>query len=161
MYKIILFLSTFLVYGCDSSQEGDLSNSVEKAPQSIQQDKVQEVKPVIPEPVIPGSMPAPVTSEAEKVIDRGEKPEKNSLSGEQVYNQSCQNCHATGAAGSPKLGDAAQWKSRIEKGMDVLYVSAIKGVPSTAMMPKGTCNKCSDEELRAAVDFMIAKITTN
>ena len=33
--------------------------------------------------------------------------------GEQVYTAICTTCHATGAAGSPKVGDNAAWAARI------------------------------------------------
>jgi len=77
-------------------------------------------------------------------------------SGEEVYNAACMACHATGAAGAPKVGDAAAWADRIAKGKDALYNSGVNGVPGTGMMAKGGCVACSDEEIHAAVDFMIA-----
>lgn len=77
-------------------------------------------------------------------------------SGEDVYNAACMACHSTGAAGAPKLGDAAGWADRIAKGMDVLYDSGINGLAGTGMIAKGGCMNCSDEEVSAAVDYMVA-----
>jgi cytochrome c5 len=77
-------------------------------------------------------------------------------SGEEVYNTACMACHSTGAAGAPKLGDAAAWADRIAKGTDALYASGVNGVPGTGMIAKGGCATCSDEEIHAAVDYMIA-----
>ena len=77
-------------------------------------------------------------------------------SGEDVYNAACLACHSTGAAGAPKLGDAAAWAERIAKGDDALYSSGINGVAGTGMMAKGGCMDCSDEEINAAVDYMVA-----
>ena len=77
-------------------------------------------------------------------------------SGEDVYNAACMACHSTGAAGAPKYGDAAGWADRIAKGNDVLYASGINGLPGTGMMAKGGCMNCSDEEVNAAVDYMVA-----
>ena len=77
-------------------------------------------------------------------------------SGEDVYNAACMACHATGAAGAPKLGDVAAWADRIAKGADALHSSGLNGVAGTAMMAKGGCMNCSDEEVIAAVDFMVA-----
>src|SRR5947209_4864347 len=34
--------------------------------------------------------------------------------GEQVFRAQCSACHATGAAGAPKLGDTAAWAPRIK-----------------------------------------------
>lgn len=77
-------------------------------------------------------------------------------SGEDVYNTACMACHSTGAAGAPKLGDAAAWADRIGKGTDALYNSGINGLPGTGMMAKGGCVSCSDEEVSAAVDYMVS-----
>jgi cytochrome c5 len=77
-------------------------------------------------------------------------------SGEDVYNSACMACHSTGAAGAPKLGDAAAWADRIAKGNDALYSSGINGVAGTGMMARGGCMNCSDEEVTAAVDYMVA-----
>jgi cytochrome c5 len=48
-------------------------------------------------------------------------------SGEQVFKAQCTACHTTGAAGAPKLGDAAAWGPRIKTGYDTLLNSALKG----------------------------------
>ncbi|HEY9052247.1 MAG TPA: c-type cytochrome [Gammaproteobacteria bacterium] len=77
------------------------------------------------------------------------------MSGEAVYKKTCMACHLSGAAGAPKLGDKQAWKPRIEKGMDALMQSALNGVPGTSMMKRGTCLSCSDEDLRAAVEYMV------
>lgn len=77
-------------------------------------------------------------------------------SGEEVYNSACMACHSTGAAGAPKLGDAAAWADRIAKGNDALYNSGVNGLPGTGMMAKGGCMNCSDEEVNAAVDYMVS-----
>ena len=59
-----------------------------------------------------------------------------------------------GVAGAPKLGDAVAWEPRIAKGMDTLYNSVINGLPP-AMPAKGMCFSCSDDDLRALVDYMV------
>lgn len=48
-------------------------------------------------------------------------------SGEDVFKAQCTACHATGAAGAPKLGDTAAWGPRIKTGLDALVNSALKG----------------------------------
>jgi cytochrome c5 len=77
-------------------------------------------------------------------------------SGEEVYKASCGLCHDSGVAGAPKYGDAAGWADRLAKGTDALYASGINGVPGTGMMAKGGCMNCTDEEINAAVDHMLA-----
>ena len=76
-------------------------------------------------------------------------------SGGEVYNAACLACHASGAAGAPILGDVAAWGDRIAKGMDVLYDHGVNGMPGTGMIAKGGCMACSDEEVIAAVDYMV------
>ena len=77
-------------------------------------------------------------------------------SGEDVYNAACMACHASGVAGAPMQGDVTAWADRIAKGTDVLYASGVNGVAGTGMIAMGGCMTCSDEEIHAAVDFMIA-----
>ena len=77
-------------------------------------------------------------------------------SGEDVYNSACMACHTTGAGGAPMLGDATAWADRIAKGNDALYASGVNGVAGTGMIAKGGCMQCSDEEIHAAVDYMVA-----
>ena len=74
--------------------------------------------------------------------------------GQQVYQNSCQACHAAGVAGAPKLGDKALWAPRIATGIDALVASAIKG--KGIMPPKGACASCSDDDLKAAVEYMVS-----
>jgi len=76
-------------------------------------------------------------------------------SGDAVYNGSCAACHGTGAAGAPKLGDAAAWAPRIAKGMDTLLSNATSGL--NAMPPKGLCMTCSEAELQAAIEYIVSQ----
>lgn len=73
-------------------------------------------------------------------------------SGEDVYNASCAACHSTGVAGAPKFG-TQEWAERGTKGLDSLLATAISGI--NAMPPRGTCANCSDDELQAAIEFMV------
>ena len=74
-------------------------------------------------------------------------------SGEDIYKSSCFGCHGTGAAGAPKLGDAAAWKARGGQGLDGLTKSAIAGIG--AMPPRGTCSSCSDDDIKATVKYIL------
>jgi cytochrome c5 len=76
-------------------------------------------------------------------------------SGEEIYNNACMACHTSGIAGAPKLASAADWADRLGKGMDVLYDSGINGLAGTGMIAKGGCVTCTDEEIKAAVDYMV------
>ncbi len=74
-------------------------------------------------------------------------------SGDDVYNASCLACHSTGVAGAPKVGDKAAWDTRVASGMDAMLNNAINGI--NAMPAKGTCATCSDDELKAAIEYML------
>ena len=87
------------------------------------------------------------------------EPVAAALSGPQVYNSACLACHGPGIAGAPILGDVGAWAPRIAQGADVLYDHAINGFSGEAgyMPAKGGRTDLSDEEIAAAVDYMIAE----
>jgi cytochrome c5 len=72
-------------------------------------------------------------------------------SGEQVYAAQCSACHATGAAGAPKLGDTAAWGARIQTGYEALLTSALKGKGAMGAQGGGDF---SDLEIGRAVVHM-------
>lgn len=76
-----------------------------------------------------------------------------SADGERIYRTSCQACHAAGVAGAPKTGDKDAWAPRIAKGNDAMFMSVKNGL--RAMPPKGACMSCSEEDLRAAMEYMV------
>jgi len=82
-----------------------------------------------------------------------------SRDGQQVYQATCVACHGAGIAGAPKLDDKGQWAARIAKGVDNLYASAVNGVQGSAgVMPaRGGNPALSNAEVRAAVDYMVAR----
>lgn len=79
--------------------------------------------------------------------------------GKKVYQKYCAVCHATGAAGAPKYGDTAAWQARLNAGKNVVYERAIQGFNS--MPPKGTCVGCSDDAVKAAVDYLVSAEQTD
>lgn len=74
---------------------------------------------------------------------------------EQKYMASCFACHSTGAAGAPKVGDgmAVEWEPRLEKGLDAVVANTVNGL--NTMPAKGLCFDCTDDDLRAIVQYMI------
>lgn len=55
--------------------------------------------------------------------------------------------------GAPKSGSADDWAPRISKGIETLYTHALTGF--NAMPAKGMCAACTDDEIKAAVDYMV------
>jgi cytochrome c5 len=75
--------------------------------------------------------------------------------GEQIVTSVCASCHAAGLMQSPKLGSADDWAPRLEKGIETLYDHAINGF--NAMPAKGGRADLSDEDVKAAVDYMVSE----
>lgn len=71
--------------------------------------------------------------------------------GEEAYKAQCIACHAAGAAGAPKFGDAAAWSARVKTGFDALYTSAMKGKGAMGAQGGGDL---ADYEIARAVVFM-------
>lgn len=76
-------------------------------------------------------------------------------SGSEVYDAVCMACHTTGAAGAPVIGNTDAWAPRIDKGMELLISHAINGF--NAMPAKGGCANCPDEEIKAAVEYIVGQ----
>lgn len=74
-------------------------------------------------------------------------------SGADIYNVSCVACHGSGVLGAPKKADAAGWGPRLEAGFDAVWQNALNG--KGGMPPRGTCADCSDDDIKAAIEFMI------
>jgi len=80
--------------------------------------------------------------------------------GERVYKGTCAMCHATGTAGAPAPGSKADWEPRIAQGKETLYDHALKGFTGAkgTMPPKGANASLSDDDVKAAVDYMTAQV---
>jgi cytochrome c5 len=82
--------------------------------------------------------------------------------GKKVFDQVCLMCHGVPAMAEmiPQTGDAAAWEARIEKGMDTLYDNAINGFQGELgmMPPRGMGANLTDEEVKAAVDYIISTV---
>lgn len=79
--------------------------------------------------------------------------------GESIYKKHCVACHGTGAAGAPKLGDAAAWSARIAQGTAVLNRHAIEGFKGEKgyMPAKGGFMSLSDDDISVTVQYMVSK----
>jgi cytochrome c5 len=79
-----------------------------------------------------------------------------SLAGKSTYQSMGSTCHDSGALGAPKFGDKAAWQPRIAQGKQVLYSSALNGIG--AMPAKGGHPQLSDDQVKAAVDYMVGAV---
>lgn len=70
-----------------------------------------------------------------------------------IYRQVCAACHATGVAGAPRLGDREAWASRLRAGRPAMVNSVLRG--KGQMPPKGGNVSLTDEDVKAALDFMM------
>jgi cytochrome c5 len=101
----------------------------------------------------PAGVAAPAAAVAAPAVVAAAAPASAKPDGKKIYDTACMACHATGAAGAPKLGDKAAWAPRLKTGMDALYASSIKG--KGAMPAKGG-SSLPDADVKAAVDYMAA-----
>lgn len=74
--------------------------------------------------------------------------------GEQLYKSSCFACHDAAVAGAPLFGSAEQWQPYVDTGLDAMLEVAING--KGAMPPRGA-SSASDDELKAAILYMISE----
>lgn len=76
------------------------------------------------------------------------------MDGKSIYDTTCVVCHATGLAGAPKKGNAADWEPRLAKGAKVLYQNALSGTDK-GMPAKGGNSTLTEREVKLAVDYLI------
>src|SRR3954469_8281581 len=82
------------------------------------------------------------------------QPERRAArSGEQVVSFQCVLCHGAGMAGAPRIGDRKAWEKRGSPDVEKLLRSASQGLG--AMPPNGGLADVSEQELRAAIDYML------
>jgi cytochrome c5 len=81
--------------------------------------------------------------------------------GRTTWMQVCRNCHLMGVAGAPAISDHAAWQSRLSGDRERLYQNAIRGIGEEGawtMPPRGGSQALSDDDVRRAVDFMLAAV---
>lgn len=82
--------------------------------------------------------------------------------GRGIWMGTCRNCHLLGISGAPAVNDYAAWQPRIDKGKPALYQSALNGIKGSdgayRMPPRGGNPQLKDEQVRLAVDYMVASV---
>lgn len=100
------------------------------------------------------------SSKAKAAAVKPPKPRLTIADGKKVYDETCSVCHEEGKLGAPKVGDKPAWEPRIiGKGMETLFKHSIYGY--NRMPPKGTCIDCSNEQVEAAVKYMVQQSKTS
>ena len=142
-----LIMAVVLTTACSDSDDPSTGTKVT--------DETSAAMPETVKTAVESTPPEPSTNEPQEIdVNETSAFEKTEIAnGKDIYTRSCQVCHTTGAAGAPKLGDKNAWAPRIAKGTDAMFSSVLNGV--NAMPPRGTCMSCSEDELRAAMQYMI------
>ncbi len=73
-------------------------------------------------------------------------------SGEDTYKAVCANCHSSGFANSPQLGDKAKWAPLIAEGQVIITAHGYVGV--RAMPPKGGQPDLTAQGFSDALNYM-------
>lgn len=165
-FIIPIFVIVLLVqYVGSAPKTGAGSNA--QSPEAV----AARIKPVADEgytlvdaPAAQAAAPAPAASAPDAMAPTAAAPTAPAApaklaadAGKKTYEAACIACHGAGIAGAPKFGDKAAWAPRIKQGKDVLYTHAIKGYQGKAgMMPAKGGSSASDDEVKAAVDYMVA-----
>jgi cytochrome c5 len=88
-----------------------------------------------------------------------EFPEARLKQGRAIWLGTCEACHANDVAGAPLVTNRTSWAPRLAKGKEALYKSALGGLTGpkgTQMPPRGGNDKLTDDDVKAAVDYMTA-----
>ncbi len=144
--SVVIFAIIFLLILVILSTMQNVGKNITTAESMVAKDIAERIKPAAR--VYVGEVPSLRVAPIVKKATNG--------SGETIVTQTCAMCHAIGVMGSPKLGSANDWAPRIEKGIYVLYESALNGLN---MMPaRGGNASLSDNDLRNAVDYMVSLV---
>jgi len=73
--------------------------------------------------------------------------------GQTIYKSTCAVCHESLLMGAPVIGDKKDWGPRIAQGDNTLVDHAIHGI--RGMPPKGGNSSLTDDEIKAAVEYMV------
>lgn len=97
---------------------------------------------------------APAATVTETVADSGDDADGIPARVKTAVDGVCIACHMAGVGGAPKIGDQAAWAERSEKGVEAMAAVVVTG---KGAMPARGGSDLSDEELIAAVEYMLSK----
>lgn len=78
--------------------------------------------------------------------------------GKAIYTANCAVCHNTGFKNAPVPGNVTAWKPILAKGFIDTYIDVATG--QGGHPPRGACPDCTDDQLKAAIKYMMQMSTT-
>ncbi|MFT5425136.1 MAG: cytochrome c5 [Gammaproteobacteria bacterium] len=143
---LAVLMAVFMVLGV-------MFGGVTESPEKVTAEVMKNTEPMAQMQMEGDEPEAPAMEESTSVAEAG-----GAYAGKTTYEGLCVACHGSGIPGIPQLGDAAAWAPRIEQGNDTLYSNAINGYTGGSGMPmpaKGGNPDLSDDDVKAAVDYMV------
>ena len=151
-----LMIALGLTMSACSKHESAESKPTEEI--AAQQGEIARANHPMPVASQPASFVPPTAASAAATTTTATATQVSADAGEKLFGSVCATCHTAGLMGAPKLSDKAAWAPRIAQGKDTLYKNAIVGYQGKAgVMPAKGGSQASDEEVKAAVDYMVSK----
>ena len=151
-----LMIALGLTMSACSKHESAESKPTEEI--AAQQGEIARANHPMPVASQPASFVPPTAASAAATTTTATATPVSADAGEKLFSSVCATCHTAGLMGAPKLGDKADWAPRIAQGKDTLYKNAIVGYQGkSGVMPARGGSQASDEEVKAAVDYMVSK----
>lgn len=151
-----LMLALGLTMSACSKHESAESKPTEEI--AAQQGEIARANHPMPVASQPASFVPPTAASAAATTTTAAATPVSADAGEKLFGSVCTTCHTAGLMGAPKFGDKAAWAPRIAQGKETLYKHAIGGFQGKngVMPPKGG-SQASDDDVKAAVDYMVSK----
>ena len=146
MFVLAGLMATFMILGI-------AFGGIKQSPEKVTAEVMENTAPVARVRIEGDEPEAPAMDESTEVAAA-----EGDNAGKATYGSICVACHGSGIPGIPQLGDAAAWAPRIEQGNDTLYEHAINGYTGSTGLPmpaKGGNPDLSDDDVKAAVDYMV------
>ena len=151
-----LMIALGLTMSACSKHESAESKPTEEI--AAQQGEIARANHPMPVASQPASFVPPTAASAAATTTTATATQVSADAGEKLFGSVCTTCHTAGLMGAPKLADKADWAPRIAQGKDTLYKHAIGGYQGkSGVMPAKGGSQASDDEVKAAVDYMVSK----
>ena len=151
-----LMIALGLTMSACSKHESAESKPTEEI--AAQQGEIARANHPMPVASQPASFVPPTAASAATTTTTATATPVSADTGEKLFGSVCATCHTAGLMGAPKLSDKADWAPRIAQGKETLYKHAIGGYQGKAgVMPAKGGSQASDDEVKAAVDYMVSK----